>query len=188
MNVFTLERRDSLTPPLFCVILFLLLGRGSFYFTRFIIRREVMEKTMVKLFTVMLAAFVLFSGVTPLDAGERERPSTFKDRLQQRSQKFNSTWLNAPRKKHTDSSPFDTAQKPSPRQANFRTRCAAFNTTWLNAPRKRHTDSSTTEQRQAAFKQRCSTFNATWLNAPRRQNTDSTPAIFQTAVSSRNVK
>ena len=106
--------------------------------------------------------------------------STFKERLQSRSKQFNDTWLNAPRKRHTDS---DTS---GARQAAFKKECQTFNGTWLNAPRKRHTDSDTSGARQAAFKKRCRTFNETWLNAPQKRHTDSSP--YEVASASKKIK
>ena len=86
---------------------------------------------------VLPAIFILLSLGLGEAVGERAT-SPFKDD----AERIESTWLNAPRKQNTDSSPFDTSKQTPQRQLAFKKRCSAFNDTWLNAPRKQNTDSS----------------------------------------------
>lgn len=97
-----------------------------------------MEKKVVKGVLLFLCLMIFLSAlpVVYAESGQAVGGSTFKERLQTRSKQFNDTWLNAPRRRHTDSDTSGT------RQDAFKKRCKTFNDAWLNAPRRQHTDSS----------------------------------------------
>lgn len=144
-----------------------------------------MKKNSLKVMSlILMVMMILGSGL--VYAGT-EAESTFQQRLQRHSKEFNSTWLNAPRRRHTDSDYLHPAPTQTPeRQAAFKKRTERFNDTWVNTPRNRHTDTATTEARQATFKQRCKVFNETWLNRPRKQRADSD--YLEVVGASKNVK
>ena len=132
-----------------------------------------MKKKSLGVMSMALMLVTILSSLDLVYAGTAGQ-SAFKERVQKRSKEFNSTWLNAPRRRHTDSDYLHPGPTQTPeRQMAFKKRSERFNDTWVNAPRNRHADTATTEARQATFKQRCKVFNETWLNAPRKPSRDS---------------
>ena len=145
-----------------------------------------MKKKPLRVMIMALAVVTILSSLDLVYAGTAGE-STFKQRLQRHSKEFNSTWLNAPRRRHTDSNYLHPSPTQTPeRQMAFKKRTERFNDTWVNTPRNRHMDTATTGARQATFKQRCKVFNETWLNSPRKQSTDSD--YLEIVEASKNIK
>jgi len=139
-----------------------------------------MEKKYLR--WLMLAICLVFM-MGCLEWVHAETQTTFRERLRGKLDFVEARWFRAPRRQHTDSSPFvEPPQQTPDRQRAFKKERRTWEDTWLRMPRKQHTDSSPfedspqqTPERQQAWKKRCRVFEDTWLNMPKKRNTDSSP-------------